>query len=273
MERDFSGIFGSGKTASAVVQLAPLPGSPCYGGNPDYVRDRALGEAEALVADGFDGLIVENYGDIPFHKAGLESETLEAMTSIVEAVKGSVDVPVGVNVLRNDYGAALAMAAQCKCEFIRVNILIGAYVTPEGLIEGQPGRVLRMRMRYAPDVAIFADIRVKHAYPLVATTIEEDALDAVERGKADWLIVTGPRTGSPPPADDLRAVRNGLAEFGATTPVLIGSGINPANAAEFLAISDGFIVGSYIRKGSRAGEDLDRDKTVEIVKLKNTLED
>ena len=273
MERDFSGIFGSAKAAIAVVHLAPLPGSPCFGGDSDYVRDRALGEAEALVADGFDGLVVENYGDIPFHKAGVESETLEAMTSIVGAVKGSVDVPVGVNVLRNDYGAALAMAAQCKCEFIRVNILVGAYVTPEGLIEGQPGRVLRMRMRYAPDVAIFADIRVKHAYPLAATTIEEDALDAVERGKADWLIVTGPRTGSPPSADDLRVVRRGLSEAGAVTPVLIGSGINPANEVEFLKVSDGFIVGSYIRRGGRAGGDLDRKKTVEIVRIKHTVED
>lgn len=272
MERDLSHIFGSGKAAIAVVHLAPLPGSPGFGGNPDYVRDRALREAEALVADGFDGLIVENYGDIPFHKAGVEAETLEAMTSIVEAVKASVDIPVGVNVLRNDYGAALAMAAACKCEFIRVNILVGAYVTPEGLIEGQPGRVLRMRMRYAPDVAIFADIRVKHAYPLAATTIAEDALDAVERGKADWLIVTGPRTGSPPEADDLKLVKHTLAEFGAGTPVLIGSGINPANAVEFLGVSDGFIVGSYIRKGGRAGEDLDRERTVEIVRIKHTLE-
>ncbi len=273
MKRDFRAIFGSGKAAIAVVHLAPLPGSPCYGGNPDYVKARALGEAEALVSDGFDGLIIENYGDIPFHKAGLEAETLEAMTSIVEAVKGAVDVPVGVNVLRNDYGAALAMAAACKCEFVRVNILVGAYVTPEGLIEGQPGRVLRMRMRYAPDVAIFADVRVKHAYPLAATTIDEDALDAVERGKADWLIVTGPRTGSPPSADDLRVVKLSLAEAGAEAPVLVGSGINPENAAEFLNISDGFIVGSYIRKGSRAGEDLDRDRTLEIVKIKHTVED
>jgi membrane complex biogenesis BtpA family protein len=273
MERDFRDIFGSGKAAIAVVHLAPLPGSPGFEGNPDHVRDRALGEAEALASDGFDGLIVENYGDIPFHKAGVESETLEAMTSVVEAVKGAVDIPVGVNVLRNDYGAALAMAAACKCEFVRVNILVGAYVTPEGLIEGQPGRVLRMRMRYAPDVAIFADIRVKHAYPLAATTIHEDALDAVERGKADWLIVTGPRTGSPPSVDELRAVRHSLAEFGAETPLLIGSGINPANAADFLELSDGFIVGSFIRKGGRAGEELDRDKTVEIVRIKKTLED
>jgi membrane complex biogenesis BtpA family protein len=273
MERNFSDIFGSAKAAIAVVHLGPLPGSPGFEGDYDLIRDRALSEAEALAADGFDGLIVENYGDIPFHKAGVEAETLEAMTSVVEAVRAAVNVPVGVNVLRNDYGAALAIAAECKCEFIRVNILVGAYVTPEGLIEGQPGRVLRMRMRYAPDVAIFADIRVKHAYPLAATSIEEDALDAVERGKADWLIVTGPRTGSPPEPDDLRVVKNTLAELGAPAPVLVGSGISPDNAVEFLKLSDGFIVGSYIRKGGRAGEDLDREKTVEIARIRNSLED
>ncbi len=272
MELDFRNIFGPGKAAIAVVHLAPLPGSPGFGGNAVLIRDRALREAEALACAGFDGLIVENYGDIPFHKAGVEAETLEAMTSIVEAVKGAVNVPVGVNVLRNDYGAALAMAASCNCQFIRVNILVGAYVTPEGLIEGQPGRVLRMRMRYAPDVAIFADIRVKHAYPLAATAIDADALDAVERGKADWLIVTGSRTGSPPDPDEIRVVRHSLAEFGAKTPVLIGSGINPANAEEFLRLSDGFIIGSYIRKGGRAGEDLDLEKAAEIARIKQSVE-
>lgn len=273
MERDARDIFGSGKAAIAVVHLAPLPGSPGFDGNEGLIRDRALREAEALASAGFSGLIVENYGDIPFHKAGVEAETLEAMTSVVEAVKGAVDIPVGVNVLRNDYCAALAMAASCRCEFIRINVLVGAYVTPEGLIEGQPGRVLRMRMRYAPDVAIFADIRVKHAYPLVSTTIDEDALDAVERGKADWLIVTGPRTGSPPAADEIRVVRHRLDEFGAETPLLIGSGVGPDNVMEFLRISDGFIVGSYIRKGGRAGEDLDVEKAGEIAKYKDIVED
>jgi membrane complex biogenesis BtpA family protein len=194
------------------------------------------------------------------------------MTSIVREVKSAVGVPVGVNVLRNDYAAALAMAAECKCEFIRVNILVGAYVTPEGLIEGQPGKVLRMRRQNAPDVAIFADIRVKHAYPLAATTIDEDALDAVERGRADWLIVTGSRTGSPPAVEDLRVVKIKLTEAGLETPVLVGSGINGGNAAEFLRVSDGFIVGSYIRKGGRAGDDLDPERTGEIARLKHTLE-
>jgi hypothetical protein len=52
-----------------VVHLLPLPGSPDYaGGRPDSIYDRALSDARSYWVAGFDGLIVENHGDIPFAK-------------------------------------------------------------------------------------------------------------------------------------------------------------------------------------------------------------
>jgi hypothetical protein len=151
-------------------------------------------------------------------------------------------------------------------------VLVGAYVTPEGIIEGEPGSVLRLRGRSAPDVMIFADVRVKHAHPVVATTIDEEALDAVERGGADCLIVTGPRTGAPPSGDDLRAVRERLAREAIGSPVLVGSGVTPSNAREFLGLSDGLIVGSYVRRDGRAGHPVDPERARELASIKQTAE-
>jgi membrane complex biogenesis BtpA family protein len=273
MGPDFNSAFGQGKIGIGVVHLAPLPGSPDFAGSVSAVRDRALREAELLLRAGFDGLIIENYGDLPFFKDSVGKETIEVMTDITKGVKAAVDVPVGVNVLRNDYKASLTIAAACRCEFVRINILVGAYVTPEGLIEGKPGEVLRLRKQIAPEVMIFADVRVKHAYPLAAATIDEDALDVAERGKADYLIVTGARTGSPPSEEELRAVKLRLEKAGLYVPVLVGSGVTPANAADFLRLSDGFIVGSSIRKKGRAGEDIEFEKARELAKIKQSVED
>ena len=52
-----------------VVHLLPLPGSPGYAGESlSAIYDRALADGRAYAEAGFDGLIVENHGDVPFLK-------------------------------------------------------------------------------------------------------------------------------------------------------------------------------------------------------------
>lgn len=265
MERQsIKDVFGPGKVGIGVVHLAPLPGSPAYAGDMDGIVAKAAREAGIIEKAGFGGLIVENYGDIPFHRDEVGPETIASMALIMKAVGDAVDLPVGINVLRNDARAALAIAGVCRAEFIRVNVLVGAFVTSEGIIEGRPAEVLRLRDVLAPDTLVFADIMVKHASPLAPTSVSEQALDAVERGKADCIIVTGKRTGLPPSAEELSEARNALTDKTRQVPVLVGSGAVPSNLDSLLELSDGVIVGSYMREGGLAGADLDIDRAAEI---------
>ena len=273
MNRCFDDVFGHGKILIGVVHLLPLPGSPGFSGDLGAVLARAVGEAELLEKAGFGAVIVENFGDLPFLKTDVGPEVVASMAIIAREIKRSVAIPVGINVLRNDYEAALAVAATSDCQFVRINILVGAFATTEGLIEGAPGRVLRSRQRIAPHAMIMADVLVKHAYPLAATTIGDDALDVAERGGADCLIVTGSRTGKPPSGGDLRAVRSRLEEAGLDVPVLVGSGVTPAIAGNFLKLSRGLIVGSYIRKQGKAGQEIETRRARRIGQIKNRLED
>jgi membrane complex biogenesis BtpA family protein len=272
MNNRFEDVFRVVKPIIGVLHLAPLPGSPGFGGDFGSVRDRAVREAATLAQAGYDGLIVENFGDIPFAGDRVGTETVAAMALAADAVKNSTGLPVGVNVLRNDYTAALGVAAACGCEFIRVNVLVGAYVTPEGVIEGRPAQVLRLRRRIAPETLIFADIRVKHARPLAGITIDEDALDAVERGKADCLIVTGARTGGEASEEDVRAVKTRLNQADLAVPVLVGSGVTESNARNMLALSDGVIVGSYIREMGRAGNDIEPARAARLAAIRHQVE-
>jgi membrane complex biogenesis BtpA family protein len=267
MDERYEKTFGKGKTGIGVVHLAPLPGSPGFGGDLAAVIQRAVREGELIEGAGLGAIIVENYGDLPFYRDRVGPETIASMAIVSREVRRACRVPVGVNVLRNDYEAALAIAGTCGCEFVRINILVGAYVTTEGMIEGNPARVSRLRERLAPEAMIFADILVKHAYPLAATGIGDDALDVVERGGADCVVVTGPRTGSPTSAGDLKTVRSVLEGAGMMVPIFVGSGVGPANAENLLKLSDGFIVGSYIRKGGRAGAEVDPERVGEIGKV------
>ena len=227
-----------------MVHLPALPGSPGdTGEGMEPVIKRAVADARALEAGGAAAVMIENFFDTPFAKDSVPPHTIAAMTRAVLAVRRATKLPIGVNVLRNDVRAALAIAQVCEAQFVRVNVWIGAAVTDQGIIEGAAREAILYRREIGADVAIFADVFVKHAAQLAGGSIEDAARDAVLRGKADALIVTGSATGSGTSAEDVAAVKRALP----STRVLVGSGFDAASAAALMAIADGAIVGTSLK--------------------------
>jgi len=190
-------LWPESKPLIGMVHLLPLPGSPSWAGSMDAVMDRALADATALTRAGLDGVLVENYGDVPFHAGSVPAETVAAMSAVVARVVDAVSAPVGVNVLRNDARAALGIAAATGARFIRVNVHTGVMWTDQGVIEGRAAETLRARRSLGADVAILADVDVKHATAPPGLAPEDAAADAWHRGLADGLVVSGVATGAP----------------------------------------------------------------------------
>ena len=226
-----------------MVHLLPLPGSPRFSGSFDRVLETAADDARVLAEAGFPALMVENFGDAPFYATAVPAETVAGMTLAVEAV-GRAGLPTGVNVLRNDALAALGIAAATGSLFIRVNVLTGVMYTDQGPIVGRAAEVLRRRATLAPHVEVWADVMVKHATPPSGLTASRAALDTVERGLADAVIVSGPGTGAEPDVDELRAVKSELPE---SVRIVIGSGVSGDNLDRLLAVADTIIVGSAVK--------------------------
>ncbi|MFP4624073.1 MAG: BtpA/SgcQ family protein [Gemmatimonadota bacterium] len=248
-----------------MVHLPPLPGSPRWAGPPgdfEPVLERAASDARTLADGGVDAVLVENYGDAPFHRDRVEAVTIAAMTRAVAAVREAVDRPVGVNVLRNDARAALAVAAATGATFIRVNVHTGGMYTDQGWIEGRAAETLRLRSAIAPGVAILADVLVKHATPPAGLTLADAARDAWHRGLADALVVSGPATGAPTEPDRVAAVREAVP--GAV--VLVGSGVTAATVAAALSAADGVIVGSALEADGVAGGPVELDRVRRLVR-------
>jgi uncharacterized protein len=244
-----------------MVHLLPLPGAPAWGGSMAAVLERAEADAAALAAGGVDALLVENYGDLPFHPRRVPPETVAALTAAVTAVRRVATLPVGVNVLRNDARSALAIAAATGASFIRVNVHTGGMVTDQGWIEGRAAATLRARRRLAPDTAILADVLVKHATPPPGLDLRRAALDAWERGLADALVVSGAATGEPADLDRVRQLRDLLPD----APVVVGSGVTPATARDTLALAHAAIVGSALQEEGRAGHPVDPERVRRLV--------
>ena len=254
-----------------VVHLLPLPGDPgaTRAGVSSFadVYARADADAEALARGGVDGLIVENFGSAPFVKgcAGdrIPPHQAAALTRVCQACT-RFELPVGVNCLRNDAHTALGIAAACGLDFIRVNVHTGAYVTDQGLIEGEAAASLRYRAAIgASGVEIWADVLVKHATPLAPLEPEDATHDCIDRGLADAVIVTGQATGAPVDAALLRRVRSAAGD----RPVIVGSGTTPASAQELLEIADAAIVGTYFKRGGNVREAVEIERVRELVGL------
>lgn len=248
-----------------VIHLKPLPGAPRWRGDLEAVIAAAVADARAYETGGAHALCLENFGDVPFTKAGVGPETVAALAAAGRAVRAAVRLPLGFNVLRNDPCSALALCAACGGSFIRVNVHTGAMLTDQGLIEGDAFATLRYRERICPAAQIFADVHVKHAVPLADGPIEHAARDTLERGLADALIVSGFGTGQAVAAADLERVRRACPQ----ARILLGSGVNADNAREYLALADGFFVGSSLKKNGVLANPVDARR---VAALARTLE-
>ena len=258
---DLKQVFNRTNPIIGVVHLLPLPASARWGGSLKAVIDRAEQEATALAAGGVDGIIIENFFDVPFVKDQVDPAVVSVMTLIVQRLKNLVTVPLGLNVLRNDGRSALAIAACVEAQFIRVNVLTGVMATDQGLIEGQAHQLLRYRRELGSDVKILADVLVKHARPLGTPNLTTAVQDTIERGLADAVILSGWATGSPPSLEDLELASTAAKE----TPVLIGSGANWDNIAQLMQAADGVIVASSLKRHGLIKEPVDPIRVAQFV--------
>ena len=160
MERRF--VKFPQNTVLGMLHLPALPGSPGNTMTVDAIETFALRDAESLIDEGVNGLIVENFGDAPFYPASLPPITVACLSRLAFQVKQRYPtIPLGVNALRNDGRSALAVAAASGADFIRVNVLCGARLTDQGLIEGIAHDLMRDRHHFeAGAIQVWADVKV-----------------------------------------------------------------------------------------------------------------
>jgi hypothetical protein len=259
----YNDLFVAGKKpVLGVIHLQALPGSPVFDGNMQAVFDHAIAEAEIYRDQGVDGIIVENFRDAPFFPEQVPAETVASMSAVVREVVNRVKVPVGVNVLRNDAHAALAVAVSTGASFIRVNVHTGAVLADQGVIQGKAAHTLRLRAALRARVLITADVGVKHAVPLAPYGLGLETRDLTERGMADVVIVSGTGTGQATDLGDLALVRENTH-----LPIWIGSGTTPETLPGLAQYADGFIVGSYFKQGGKVLNPIAPERIQSLIQL------
>jgi membrane complex biogenesis BtpA family protein len=245
-----------------MVHVLPLPGSPRWDGSMERLVTAAVEDARTLVEGGMDALLVENYGDAPFTPGRVEPSTIAGLAVVAREIRRALpQAPLGINVLKNDSRAALAIACAVGARFIRVNVHAGAVLADQGLVHSDAYGTLRDRRLLGVDIALFADVGGKHAVPLVPVDLEQHARDLTHRGLADGLVVSGQATGAATPIEDLKRVRSAVPDV----PLLVGSGVTPETAAELLSVADALIVGTALKRDGDVTAPVDPDRVRRLV--------
>ncbi|MBC8107549.1 MAG: BtpA/SgcQ family protein [Anaerolineae bacterium] len=248
-----------------MLHLLPLPGSPLFDGNANRIRDSLLRDADSLAEGGVDGLMIENFGDVPFFPGRAPSHVVAQITALAALVRQRVpNIPLGINVLRNDGQSALAIAHAVGASYIRVNVLCGARVTDQGVIQGTAHDLLRERAMLDPkrSIKIFADVDVKHSAPLARRDLADEVDDTLERGLADALIVSGAGTGKATDPSQVASVKKSAGD----APVFIGSGVSVNTISSYLPHCDGVIVGTSLKRDGVASNEVDVTRVRELMK-------
>lgn len=242
-----------------VVHLRPCPSVARHAGMAELIA-AAVRDAAAYAEGGFDGLVVENFGDAPFHKGTaadpVPPDVVATLALVAARVQDATGLPVGVNCLRNDGRAALGVAAAVGARWVRVNVLAQAYVTDQGVIEGEAAALAAYRAQLRLDTSLLADFLVKHATPLAPIDVVAGARDLAERSGADGLVLSGTRTGEPVDVALLDTVRAAVGAF----PIWLGSGLSVENAARLWQHCDGAIVGTACKVDGRVTAPVDPDR-------------
>ncbi|WP_413722516.1 BtpA/SgcQ family protein [Sodalis sp. RH23] len=257
-------LFPVKKPVIGVIHLQALPGAPRYNGQAmKDIFAAAVADAKTLAQGGIDGIIIENASDLPFCRPeNIGPETVAALTAACMEVRAAVATPIGITCVANGAIPALAIAKAVGARWVRVNQWVNAYVANEGFINGPAPEAMRYRsMIDARDVAIFADVHVKFgAHAITADRgIAEQATDA-EWFDADVLIATGTRTGSPTEPTEVNDVRNGT-----NLPVIVGSGLSPAQVPALFSAADGAIIGQWLKHDGAWWKPVDARRVAQLM--------
>lgn len=247
------------RTLLGVVHLGALPSSLRHE-SMDTVLDAAVRDAQAYADAGFDGVVIENFGDAPFRRGTVDDpvtpDVPAAIAVAADRIRQQTGLPLAINCLRNDGIAALGVAAAVSAQWVRVNVLTGAYVTDQGIIAGESARLAAYRRQLGLRTTLLADFLVKHAKPMVEFDLATGARDLAERSGADGMVLSGSRTGQPVDVALLDTVRTAVGDF----PIWIGSGLDPDNAKELWPRCDGAIVGTWCKEEGQSNRPVDPER-------------
>lgn len=255
--------LGRKKVVLGMIHLGAMPGTPFYEeGSYEAAFEKALADARALYEGGADGCLVQTVDRVYLPTDESDPARVAGVANIVRAIDKATgpQFQVGVQIMRNALKASLAVAKVCNGSYLRCGALVGATLTPHGMVEANPYEVMQYRNTIgARHVRMIAEIDSMHFQWFGGKPVAEVARYAKTAG-ADAVSLGSPDEDTTfQMIEDVRRALPGL-------PVILAGYTNHANAARMLAAADGAFVGTCLERDGWGGS-IDIDRVREYVSI------
>lgn len=211
--------------------------------------------AAIALQNGMDGLYIQDLGDYPVAREP-QPHTVARVTAVgCDLRQAFPDAVLGVCLMAHGAAGPLAVAQAMDADLVRLKVYVGAMVKAEGVLEGCAHEAIQYRAAIrAENIRIIADVYDRTGVPLAPLPLREAAQQAVTYGRADGLVLTGRDW------DQSKEMVAQVRQAGLEVPLLVGGGVSAANAAEALAVADGVIVSTALKRvASWTADGLDSD--------------
>ena len=207
--------------------------------------DKALADLSVLEKAGFNGALIENDDDKP-HTEFANIAQVASFSIIANEVCKNAKIPIGVQVMLNDWRASFAISKAVGAQFTRLDVFVDHVDCKWGEIKPDPTKIINYKNKIYPELLLLTDIQVKYKKMIKPRPLIASATLAINNG-SDGLIITGRATGVETPIEKIQEVRKNLPNF----PIFVGAGVNEKNIREQFSIANGAIVGTSIKRGNK----------------------
>jgi uncharacterized protein len=249
-------LFGRPKPVIAMMHLLPLPGRPQYdaAGGMRAIVDALRRDLAILQDGGVDGLLFCNEGDRPYPLT-TDRGPIAAMAAAIGELRPDIRLPYGVDLLW-DPMAALAVAQATQASFVR-EVFTGVYDSDMGLWQPDAAAALDYRRWLGADnIRLFFNIEPEFARPVSPRPVGALARSVVVSSLADALLISGPMAGAAADLSHIEEARAGVPG----TPVLANTGVRIETVAQTLAVADGVIVGTGLKRDGYTWNPVDPER-------------
>lgn len=245
MKPNIINTFGKGKDVLiGMIHLPPLLSIKGFPGMSKMIEG-ALADLSALEKAGFDGALIENDNDKPHTEFANEAQ-IASFSVVANEVCRVAKIPIGVQMMLNDWRASFAIAKAVGAKFTRLDVFVDHVSSKWGEINPMPAEIISHKNSICPELFLLTDIQVKYKTMLKPRPLAVSAELAIKHG-SDGLVITGQATGVETPIEKIREVREEFPQF----PIFVGAGVNEGNIREQFSVANGAIVGSSIKEGER----------------------
>ncbi len=236
-------LFGVDKPIIAMLHLPAMPGRPLHDrvAGMGHLVDTVGRDIEVLQHAGVDGFLFCNEADLPY-QIGVGPEVAAGMAAVIGQVRSTVTLPFGVNLVW-DPMASLAVARATDAVFVR-EVFTGVYESDLGVMRPDFGAIAAYREQIgAGAVALFSNITPEFASTLGTRSLAERARSATFLG-VDAILISGQLTGTSTSVRELLEAKAAVPHM----PVLANTGVREDSVDEILAIADGVLVGTSLKR-------------------------